>query len=149
MGTRLAIDFEGTFTDLVALGEGDVVRFITGSGGGYGDPRRRDPSAVLNDVLDGYLSEEAARDVYGMVLEGDPVDVDGAKTIRLTERGLIDREPPIPVRATPCADEERDPPPDAPRARRRIALDCRTRRTEPSSLSRRWRGSDLRRSLRR
>ena len=62
------------------LARGDVVRFITGSGGGYGDPRTRDPKAVLDDVLDGRLTLEAAREVYGVVLVGEPMIVDEAAT---------------------------------------------------------------------
>ena len=37
-------------------------------GGGVGDPRERDPQAVLRDVVDGYVSLEAARDVYGVTI---------------------------------------------------------------------------------
>jgi len=66
---------------------GDVVRFITGSGGGYGDPRRRDPQAVLDDVLDGYLSRVSACDVYGVALDGTPPRVDGSKTAKLRGDG--------------------------------------------------------------
>ena len=35
-------------------------------GGGYGDPSRRDPAAVRRDVEEGFISEEAARTVYGL-----------------------------------------------------------------------------------
>ena len=37
-------------------------RFVleTPGGGGYGDPRARAPQAVLDDVLDGYVTPEAA-----------------------------------------------------------------------------------------
>ena len=37
-------------------------------GGGYGDPRARDPQAVLRDVIDGYVSIEAAARHYGVVI---------------------------------------------------------------------------------
>jgi N-methylhydantoinase B len=37
-------------------------------GGGYGDPFERDPRAVLDDVLNGYVSLEAARREYGVVI---------------------------------------------------------------------------------
>ncbi|MGD9600309.1 MAG: hydantoinase B/oxoprolinase family protein [Gammaproteobacteria bacterium] len=40
----------------------------TSGGGGYGDPRRREISAVLDDVSDGFVSPLAARDVYGVSL---------------------------------------------------------------------------------
>ncbi len=69
----------------VPLERNDVVRFVTGSGGGYGDPRRRDPFAVFEDVLDGYITEEAARDVYGVVLEGDPRRVNEVETAQLRD----------------------------------------------------------------
>jgi len=35
-----------------------------GGGGGYGDPARRDPAAVLRDVEDGYVTQEGARQNY-------------------------------------------------------------------------------------
>jgi N-methylhydantoinase B len=37
-------------------------------GGGYGDPLERDPEAVLLDVLNGYVSIEAAARDYGVVI---------------------------------------------------------------------------------
>lgn len=76
------IERRGRFSN-EPLARGDVARFITGSGGGYGDPRRRDPSSVLDDVLDGYISDETAREVYGVAIEGDPLHVNEAKTAQL------------------------------------------------------------------
>jgi len=77
-----SIERRGRFSS-EPLVHGDVVRFITGSGGGYGDPRRRAPETVLSDVLDGYISEQAAREVYGVALSGDPLRVDASETTRL------------------------------------------------------------------
>ena len=37
-------------------------------GGGYGDPFARDPQRVLDDVVNGYVSSEAAASDYGVVL---------------------------------------------------------------------------------
>ena len=46
----------------IALAPGDRVRVRTPGGGGYGDPARRDPAAVAEDVrLGRYAAEEAAR----------------------------------------------------------------------------------------
>jgi N-methylhydantoinase B len=47
------------------VNEGDVIRIQTGNGGGYGDPRRRPRELVLDDLRNGYLTEEQARTVYG------------------------------------------------------------------------------------
>jgi N-methylhydantoinase B len=48
------------------LKPGDRHLAWTAGGGGYGDPRQRDPAAVASDVKNGYISEEAAREVYGV-----------------------------------------------------------------------------------
>jgi N-methylhydantoinase B len=59
---------------------GDVVTVRTPGGGGYGDPRERDPDLVLRDVVRGYITaEDAARD-YGVVVSGDPPAVDRGAT---------------------------------------------------------------------
>jgi N-methylhydantoinase B len=50
----------------VNLRPDDVVDVILPGGGGYGDPFEREPEAVLADVVDGYVSVEAARELYGV-----------------------------------------------------------------------------------
>jgi N-methylhydantoinase B len=52
------------FTNAV-LYQGDEVWYRTPGGGGFGDPTLRDPEALRNDVLEGYVSIEAARRDYG------------------------------------------------------------------------------------
>jgi N-methylhydantoinase B len=66
----------------VELGENDIqyVRFM--GGGGYGDPLDRDPELVLRDVRAGLVTEGPARDVYGVVLAGESVDVEATRTRR-------------------------------------------------------------------
>lgn len=44
----------------------DVIRVVTGNGGGLGDPRKRDPEAVRREVKAGLLTPERAREVYGV-----------------------------------------------------------------------------------
>lgn len=67
------------------LGRGDVFRIQYGGGGGRGSPLDRDPASVLDDVRNGGLSPEAAREVYGVVLRGSPAVVDREETRRLRE----------------------------------------------------------------
>ena len=56
-----------------AFAYGDVISFQQSGAGGYGDPLERDPARVLEDVLDDYVSVEAAREQYGVVIAGaDP-----------------------------------------------------------------------------
>jgi N-methylhydantoinase B len=44
---------------------GTRIKVVTGGGGGYGDPHERERSLVEADVIDGYVSKEAASEVYG------------------------------------------------------------------------------------
>jgi N-methylhydantoinase B len=45
---------------VTTLHAGDRVIFETAGGGGYGDPRRRDPQKVRDDLSDGKISAEGA-----------------------------------------------------------------------------------------
>lgn len=65
------------------LSANDVVSYRTPGGGGFGNPRSRDPQAVLEDVLNGKVSEQRARDVYAVAIAGDLVD--DQETSRLRE----------------------------------------------------------------
>ncbi len=48
----------------LALQKNDVVRILTGNGGGYGDPSRRDASRMRKDLRDGYIPRaQASADV--------------------------------------------------------------------------------------
>jgi N-methylhydantoinase B len=50
------------------LQPGEWIRGIEAGGGGYGDPLEREPQAVLADVLERWVSLQAAGAVYGVVL---------------------------------------------------------------------------------
>ena len=63
-----------TMSDGNRLKKGDLVRIITPGGGGWGHPADRPAGDVLADVLDGFVSEDAALRDYGVVLAGDEVD---------------------------------------------------------------------------
>jgi N-methylhydantoinase B/oxoprolinase/acetone carboxylase alpha subunit len=60
-GTMSPSKFSG-----VTLRDGDQVRILMPGGGGYGDPRLRDPESVRRDVAEGFVSPDAARAVYGL-----------------------------------------------------------------------------------
>lgn len=67
---------------------GDVISFQQPGAGGYGDPLERDPQRVLEDVLDDYVSVEAARREYGVAIAGSGADlrVDDAATRALRKK---------------------------------------------------------------
>jgi N-methylhydantoinase B len=50
------------------LNHGDVVVCLMAGGGGYGDPLKRDPELVRQDVAAGLVSLQSARDDYGVVI---------------------------------------------------------------------------------
>jgi N-methylhydantoinase B len=70
----------------IELVPGEWLEGVECSGGGYGNPREREPELVLADVLSGYVSPERAREVYGVALvesEGTrSVDTEGTRRLR-------------------------------------------------------------------
>ena len=56
-----------------------------GGGGGYGDPRLRPAEQVAREVRDGIVSEQAARELYGVALVPGSFEVDAAKTAGLRQ----------------------------------------------------------------
>jgi N-methylhydantoinase B len=74
------------------LEPGDRLDVWTTGGGGYGDPLTRDPGAVLEDVLDGKVSVEAAAERYGIVIGDGGVDEAASRELRdrlAAERGPV------------------------------------------------------------
>ena len=61
---------------------GDILVLETGGGGGHGHPFDRPAQAVLDDVLDGFVSAAAARADYGVALDGDTVDEPATAALR-------------------------------------------------------------------
>ncbi|MCB2173118.1 hydantoinase B/oxoprolinase family protein, partial [archaeon] len=49
----------------VTINRGDTLIIRTPGGGGYGDPKKRDPALVREDILNGLVSPEVAREIYG------------------------------------------------------------------------------------
>lgn len=70
----------------VAVAEGDLVRSVTGTGGGFGDPREREPERVREDILDGYVTLDRGRTEYGVALDPSTLELDAAETARLRRR---------------------------------------------------------------
>ena len=60
----------------------DAIRLELPGGGGFGDPRARDPHRVLDDVRDGMITAEEARRDYGVAIDAHG-QLDAAATERL------------------------------------------------------------------
>ena len=80
---------------------GRAARARADGGGGYGDPRGREPERVRDDVLARFVSFERAREVYGVVFRAevldDSLEVDPAETAPV-ERRRGDAVPERPSR---------------------------------------------------
>ena len=68
---------------------------LPGGGGGFGNPLLREPEAVREDALDEYVSIEAARARYGVVLTGSAescdIEVDAEATRKLRDQLAVER----------------------------------------------------------
>ncbi len=58
----------------------------TAGGGGYGDPKRRDPQKVGQDVREGFIDIQRARERYGVVIDEHSGEVDLKATEILRSR---------------------------------------------------------------
>ena len=81
--------------DWVPIAAGERIMYDYGGGGGWGDPLVRDPQAVLDDVLDEYVSVEGASRDYGVVLQGSleelTLEIDEVATHALREQMRLER----------------------------------------------------------
>ena len=68
---------------LLPVGPDDVIAIFAGGGGGYGSPLERDPSKVREDVVNGLVTVEAARQDYKVALNPESLEIDAAETNRL------------------------------------------------------------------
>src|SRR4051812_2230395 len=82
----------------MTMKRGDLFRHEVAGGGGWGDPLTRDPALVLRDVLNEFVSPDAAREDYGVVLTGEPHQVEDAATAALREAMRARRgDRPVPT----------------------------------------------------
>jgi N-methylhydantoinase B len=84
--TRASVRRDASESDLpmkceyYPMQEGDVEILRTAGGGGFGAPAEREPERVRADVIEGYVSLEAARAQYGVVLDPETLEIDTQAT---------------------------------------------------------------------
>src|SRR5690606_12458876 len=76
-GSRQDIPSKGEY---VVVHTDDIVRIRPAAGGGYGSPLEREPERVLEGVLDGYVSAEAAFVLYVVFMRADVTRIDFGDT---------------------------------------------------------------------
>jgi N-methylhydantoinase B len=68
----------------------DAICLQLPGGGGFGNPRARDPQHVREDVLDGLITAEAARRDYGIAISADgEIDVVETERIRASKKSAV------------------------------------------------------------
>ncbi len=99
LGSGLIYDWQGegeveigVMRSGVALAKDRAIRYWEGGGGGWEDPRTRPVEWVLDDVADGFVSVEAAREHYGVAVtlvdeDAALYEVDEPETARLRVGG--------------------------------------------------------------
>ncbi|RWG77567.1 MAG: hydantoinase B/oxoprolinase family protein [Mesorhizobium sp.] len=77
----------------VKMQHGDLVRMISPSGAGFGEPARRAVALVVDDVKNGMLNEEEAEAIYAVIFR------DGVVDLRATEqrRAELSRDNTVPM----------------------------------------------------
>jgi N-methylhydantoinase B len=79
-------DFPNAKVLVARLEPGDAFRVRSGGGGGHGSPLERPIEVVQHDVKQGYVSIEAARELYGVVIDPATLEADAAATETLRTR---------------------------------------------------------------
>ncbi|HUK07890.1 MAG TPA: hydantoinase B/oxoprolinase family protein [Stellaceae bacterium] len=79
-------------TDVVTTQPGDIVRIISSGAGGCGDPLKREPRRVLEDVRCGFVSRAKAQEEYGVVVRDGAVDEAATQGLRARLGGNRPRE---------------------------------------------------------
>ncbi len=92
-GTTEERELPGKF--ILTFKRGETYRSILAGAGGWGDPRERDPAAVLEDVLNEKVSPSAAQRDYGVVIDPQRMAVDHAATARLRREQEVAASKPL------------------------------------------------------
>jgi N-methylhydantoinase B len=68
---------------MVTIKTGEILGKVSGGGGGIGPPEHRDPQAVLEDVINEFVTIDHARNVYKVVVDPDQMTIDEEATTAL------------------------------------------------------------------
>ena len=70
----------------IELQQGERLRIETPGGGGWGDPHKRDTTAVANDVCEGLINPQRAREIYRVAVDPETGHIDEEATQALRRR---------------------------------------------------------------
>ncbi len=72
--------------------DGDIYYLRWSGGGGYGDPIKRDPELVRNDLLERAISFHSAKAIYGVVVDEQTYEIDWVSTKKIRAEVLAERK---------------------------------------------------------
>jgi len=76
--------------DLISdVPKGTVYHQVAGGGGGYGSPHKRPMRLVAEEVRNGVISVEAARDVYGVVVDESTSEINESVTLAARKKQTL------------------------------------------------------------
>jgi N-methylhydantoinase B len=73
--------------DFLTIGPGDVIHVASGGAGGWGNPFERNAELVLQDIQRGFVSEQSAKNLYGVIMKNGIIDENGTNKLRETALG--------------------------------------------------------------
>jgi N-methylhydantoinase B len=85
-GTKWKTEFPNAKVLVAQIKAGDAFRLRSGGGGGYGSPLERPVEDVCADVRQGYVSVHEAAEFYGVVIDGETLEVNERATALLRGR---------------------------------------------------------------
>jgi N-methylhydantoinase B len=76
------------------VNKGDIVKLVTATGGGYGNPLKRPAEQVVSDVKNGYISVVQAKEKFGVVIDSNTCTI---------QKFTLDR---LNANSNECSDQE-------------------------------------------
>ena len=80
-------------TDIVTVDPGDIIYVSCGGAGGWGPPTERDPKAVLHDFKCGWITNQHAKEIYGVVISEGSVDKKATTACREIKKSESNHNP--------------------------------------------------------
>lgn len=78
-------------TSRYQINKGDIVKLVTATGGGYGNPYKRLLEKVASDVKNGYITVEQAKEKFGVLINSDTFESEGETPERKSHGRITDK----------------------------------------------------------
>ncbi|MDG1274310.1 MAG: hydantoinase B/oxoprolinase family protein, partial [Alphaproteobacteria bacterium] len=79
--------------DFLTIGPGDIIHVASGGAGGWGNPLKRHLKLVQQDVQRGFVSQDSAKKLYGVILNDGVIDQSASDILRKKMCGEVSINP--------------------------------------------------------